>query len=57
MPMPKFIYHYTNIEALINGILNHKINDSERDNEICPWATPAYWVSPNKRRILLKTLE
>ncbi len=45
MTIPKLVYHYTNIEALISGIFNLKKNDSEKDNEICLWATHCEYLN------------
>lgn len=37
MTNPKIIYHYTNIEALVNGIISN--------NEICLWATHCAYLN------------
>ena len=45
MTIPKLIYHYTNIEALINGIFNLNTVDSEKENDICLWATNCEYLN------------
>lgn len=45
MIIPNLIYHYTNIEALISGIFNLKTVDSEKDNDICLWATHCEYLN------------
>lgn len=45
MAIPKLIYHYTNIEALIGGIFNLKTVNSKQGNEICLWATHCEYLN------------
>lgn len=45
MTIPKLIYHYTNIEALISGIFNLKKFDSETEYDICLWATHCEYLN------------
>jgi len=45
MSIPKLIYHYTNLESLISGIFNQKKDESDKDNEICLWATHCEYLN------------
>ena len=45
MSIPNLIYHYTNIEALINGIINPKVDNHNKDMDICLWATHCEYLN------------
>lgn len=45
MSIPKLVYHYTNIESLIGGIFNPIKDESDKDHEICLWATHCEYLN------------